>query len=342
MNGGEILCKIGYAKTSARRESNVPTLVIQIPCLNEEESLPITLQELPRQVEGFDTVLWMVIDDGSTDSTVEVAKNHGVDHILRIGGNRGLANAFRNGIREALRLGADVIVNTDADNQYQAEDIPLLTAPILAGEAEIVVGTRPISTTAHFSARKKVLQKLGSWVVRIASRTRVEDAPSGFRAISKEAAQRLNVFGDYTYTLETIIQAGWQRMRIISVPIRTNRDLRPSRLLKSISMYVRVSTITIIRSFVAYRPFHFFGISGLVTFLFGLLIGLRFLYFYATGDGNGHVQSLILTAVLLTTGFMLMMVALIADLISINRKLLEKVDQRLASLEEHNRSHNGE
>ena len=308
-------------------------LIIQIPCFNEEETLPITLQELPRSVDGFDQVLWLIIDDGSTDNTVMVAKQNGADHIIRVGGNRGLANAFRTGIAECLRLGADVIVNTDADNQYQAADIPKLTGPIVAGEAEIVIGTRPITTTEHFSFRKKVLQKLGSWVVRIASGTQVADAPSGFRAFSREAAMRLNVFGDYTYTLETIIQAGWQRMRIISVPIRTNQDLRPSRLLKSITMYVRASAVTIVRSFVAYRPFHFFGFSGLFSMFCGFLISLRFLYFFVTDGGSGHIQSLILASVFLSSGFLLLVIALLADLISINRKLLEKIDQRIHSLE---------
>ena len=314
-------------------------LIIQIPCFNEEKSLPITLQELPRKVAGFDEVLWLVIDDGSTDDTVRVAHEGGVDHIVRVGGNRGLANAFRTGITACLQLGADVIVNTDADNQYRAADIPKLTAPILAGEAEIVIGARPISTTEHFSKRKKILQKLGSWVVRIASATEVADAPSGFRAFSKEAATRLNVFGDYTYTVETIIQAGWQRMRIVSVPIQTNADLRPSRLLTSISMYVRASAVMILRSFVAYRPFHFFGVSGILVLGSGVLLGLRFLYFWFTVGGSGHIQSLILASVLLSSGFLLMVVALLADLISINRKLLEKIDRRLCQLEQNDPPH---
>ena len=285
-------------------------------------------------MDGFDTVEWLVIDDGSTDRTVEVARANGVDHVVRVHGNRGLANAFRTGIQASLDQGADVIVNTDADNQYCAADIPKLTAPVLAGEAEMVIGTRPITAIAHFSFQKKLLQKLGSWVVRTASHTPVADAPSGFRAFSREAAQRLNVFSDYTYTLETIIQAGWQRMRVVSVPIRTNADLRPSRLLKSITMYVRASAVTIVRVFVAYRPFHFFGIAGGLSVAGGLAIGLRFLWFYFNGQGTGHIQSLILTAVLLITGFLLLMVALLADLVSVNRKLLEKIDLRVAQIEE--------
>jgi len=312
----------------------MPKLVIQIPCFNEEETLPITLDALPRSVDGFDVVEWLVIDDGSTDRTVEVAREHGVDHVVRVHGNRGLANAFRTGIQASLRCGADVIVNTDADNQYCADDIPKLTAPVLAGQAEMVIGTRPISAISHFSLQKKILQKVGSGVVRAFSHTHVADAPSGFRAFSRDAAQRLNVYSDYTYTLETIIQAGWQRMRVVSVPIRTNADLRPSRLLKSIAMYVRASAVTMIRSFVAYRPFHFFGIAGVLSLAGGLALGGRFLWFYWSGHGGGHVQSLILTAVLLITGFLLVMVALLADLVSVNRKLLEKVDLRVAGLEE--------
>ena len=214
-------------------------LIIQIPCLNESETLAIALAELPRTVEGFDTVEWLIIDDGSTDNTAEVARASGVHHVVRHPVNRGLAEAFMTGIDACLALGADVIVNTDADNQYNGADIPKLTAPVLAGEAEIVIGARPISETEHFSWIKKKLQRLGSWAVRVASRTNVADAPSGFRAISREAAMRLNVFNAYTYTLETIIQAGRSNMRVLSVPVRTNADLRPSRLVKSISSYVK-------------------------------------------------------------------------------------------------------
>lgn len=309
-------------------------LIIQIPCFNEEQTLGITLDALPREVPGFDVVEWLVIDDGSRDRTVEVARAHGVDHIVTVPTNRGLANAFRTGLRAAVRLGADVVVNTDADNQYEARDIPLLTGPILAGEADVVVGARPILSTEHFSWRKKLLQKLGSWVVRIASKTEVADAPSGFRAFSREAAKRLNVFNDYTYTLETLIQAGHQRLVVKSVPIRTNADLRPSRLLKSISSYVRFSAITIIRTFVAYKPFRFFGVPGALLFLAGFGVGLRFLYYFLFVGGAGKVQSLILSAILVGAGFLLMVIALVADLISVNRKLLEKVDLRLADLEE--------
>jgi glycosyltransferase involved in cell wall biosynthesis len=236
-------------------------LIIQIPCLNEAETLAIALAEIPRAVAGFSTVEWLIIDDGSTDNTAEVARQNGVHHVVRHPVNRGLAEAFMTGIDACLKLGADVIINTDADNQYSGADIPKLKAPILAGDAEIVIGSRPISETEHFSWIKKKLQHLGSWAVRVASRTDVADAPSGFRAISREAAMRLNVFNAYTYTLETIIQAGQSNMRVISVPIRTNADLRPSRLVKSISSYVQRSLITILRVFVIYKPLKFFALS---------------------------------------------------------------------------------
>ncbi len=310
-------------------------LIIQIPCFNEEGTLGVTLDALPRSVPGFDRVEWLVIDDGSRDRTVDVALAHGVDHVVRVPGNRGLANGFRTGLRACVQLGADVIVNTDADNQYDARDIPSLVQPIVEGAADLVVGARPIVDTAHFSWKKKLLQRLGSFVVRVASRTSVSDAPSGFRALSREAAIRLNVFNDYTYTLETLIQAGQQRLRVVSVPIRTNADLRPSRLLKSIASYVRFSAVTIVRTFVAYQPFQFFGIPGLLSLVAGTGIGIRFLALYAAGDGQGHIQSLILAAILIGSGTLLVLLALIADLISVNRKLLEKVDLRVADLERH-------
>jgi glycosyltransferase involved in cell wall biosynthesis len=317
------------------QDSSVRKLIIQIPCFNEEKTLGLSLKELPREVPGFDVVEWLVIDDGSRDNTVQVALENGVDHIVRVPTNRGLANGFRTGLRACVQLGADVIVNTDADNQYCAQDIPKLTQPVLDGSADMVIGARPIATTEHFSWRKKMLQFIGSFVVRMASSTPVADAPSGFRAISREAAKRLNVFSDYTYTLETIIQAGHQRLRVVSVPIRTNADLRPSKLLRSISSYVRYSAITIIRVFVAYRPFSFFGIPGLLSFLAGTAIGLRFVAYYVSGDGSGHVQSLIFASVLLGGGMSLMLLALMADLVTVNRKLLEKVDARVADIEEH-------
>ena len=300
-------------------------LIIQIPCLNEAETLPITLTDLPTAVAGFDTVEWLIIDDGSTDATTAVARAHGVHHVVRHTRNQGLAKAFMNGLRAATDLGADVIVNTDADNQYCADDIPKLVAPILAGHADIVVGARPIATIEHFSPAKKFLQKLGSWVVRVVSRTDIPDAPSGFRAMSREAAKRLMVLNDYTYTLETIIQAGQRNMAIVSVPIRVNGDLRPSRLVKSIPGYIRRSIGTMIRIFVIYRPFRFFGMIGLTLLALGTLIGLRFMVFWLQGDSGGHVQSLILAAILLGAGFNTILIAFIADLLAANRKLLEDI-----------------
>jgi glycosyltransferase involved in cell wall biosynthesis len=303
-------------------------LIIQIPCYNEAETLPIALADLPREVQGFDTVEWLIIDDGSTDNTVSVAREHGVDHIISHTRNQGLARAFMTGLDACLMLGADVIVNTDADNQYNGADIPALVSPVLEKEADIVVGARPIENIGHFSPLKKLLQKLGSWVVRKVSGTDIPDAPSGFRAFSREAAMRINVFNEYTYTLETIIQAGQKNMAITSVQVRVNKDLRPSRLLKNISSYLFRSLKTIVRIFVVYKPFRFFMTLGLVSFSIGVLIGLRFLYFYITGNGTGHIQSLILASVLLGIGFQTILIAFVADLLAVNRKLLEDIKYR--------------
>ncbi|MFK3711183.1 glycosyltransferase family 2 protein [Leclercia adecarboxylata] len=308
-------------------------LIIQIPCFNEADTLAIALKALPRQVAGFDAVEWLIIDDGSTDDTVNVARQNGVDHVVKHAGNKGLAKAFMTGLDACLNLNADVIVNTDADNQYSAEDIPLLVAPILEHRAEMVIGERPISTIDHFSPVKKYLQKLGSWVVRVASNTNIPDAPSGFRAMSRATAQKLMVFNDYTYTLETIIQAGQKNITITSVSVRVNEDLRPSRLVKSISSYIKRSIITIVRIFIIYRPFRFFGTIGTVLFSAGFLLGLRFLYKYLTGDGNGYVQSLILASILMGMGFQTILVAFVTDLLSANRKLLEDLRFKVAQLE---------
>lgn len=304
-------------------------LVIQIPCYNEAETLALTLSMLPKKVPGFDTVEWLIINDGSTDDTVAVAKANGVDHIVSFPRNQGLARVFMAGLDASLKLGADVIVNTDADNQYDAQDIPLLVQPILDRKAELVVGARPISEIKHFPFIKKQLQKLGSWVVRLASNTDIPDAPSGFRALSRDAAMRLNVFNDYTYTLETIIQAGQKNMAIVSVPVRVNEDLRPSRLVKSIPSYLNKSIITIIRIFVVYKPFRFFLSLGLLIFISGFLIGLRFLYYYFIDGAAGHVQSLILASILLSIGFQTISVAFLADLLAVNRRLMEDVQYRL-------------
>jgi glycosyltransferase involved in cell wall biosynthesis len=300
-------------------------LIIQIPCYNEAGTLAVTLAELPRSVPGFDRVEWLIVDDGSEDDTVRVALESGVDHVVRHNRNRGLAQAFMTGLDACLARGADVIVNTDADNQYCAADIPKLTAPVLSGEVDMVIGARPIDQIAHFSAVKKLLQKLGSWVVRVTSRTDVADAPSGFRAISRGAAQRFVVFTEYTYVLETVIQAGQKNMVVRSVPVRVNADLRPSRLIKSIPSYIGRSILTIVRIFVIYRPARFFGTIALILFGAGFLIGLRFLVYYAMGDGRGHIQSLILAGILLTMGFQTFLMAFLADLMAANRKLIEDI-----------------
>lgn len=300
-------------------------LIIQIPCLNEEESLPVALAALPKEIPGIDSIEVLVVDDGSTDRTIEIARLHGVDHIVGFPRNKGLARGFMLGIQSALERGADIIVNTDADNQYNADDIPLLVKPILDGMADVVIGARPIGSVEHFTLVKKLLQKLGSAVVKVVSGTQVQDAPSGFRAFSRDAALRLNVFSKYTYTLETIIQAGQKNMTVMSVPVRVNPDLRPSRLVRSITGYVRKSITTIIRMFVVYRPFRFFMLMGALVFMAGVAVGGRFVYWYFQGRGSGMIQSLILAAVLLMMGYHTMILGFIADLLAVNRRLLEEL-----------------
>ncbi|GFE62162.1 glycosyltransferase family 2 protein [Geobacter sp. AOG2] len=307
-------------------------LVIQIPCYNEAETLPIAIKDLPREVAGFSDVEWLVINDGSTDDTVEIAKKCGVDHIISFTKNQGLASAFLAGLDACIRLGADVIVNTDADNQYVAADIPALVSPILAQKADIVIGIRPIDNIESFSLVKKVLQKLGSAVVRFVSKTDIPDAPSGFRAMSREAAMRINVFNNYTYTLETIIQAGQKNIAIISVPVKVNGYLRPSRLVKSLCSYISRSFVTIVRIFVVYKPFRFFMSVGIFLFSLGLMGGLRYLYYYITVSGAGHVQSLILSSILLGIGFQTILTAFLADLLAVNRRLMEDVQYRVKKL----------
>lgn len=303
-------------------------LIIQIPCFNEAATLPIALNALPQRIEGIDEIEVLVINDGSSDDTVAVAKQCGVHHVVGFTRNQGLAKAFMLGLRSAVALGADIIVNTDADNQYCADDIVLLVKPILEGRADMVIGARPISAIEHFSFVKKFLQKLGSWFVRTMSKTNVMDAPSGFRAITREAACSLNVFNNYTYTLETIIQAGQKNLQIVSVPVRVNGDLRPSRLVRSIPAYVRKSIITVFRIIVVYRPFRFFVMVGSAFFLAGLGVGLRFLYYYLSEHGSGRIQSLILASVLLMMGVQIGMMGFIADLLSVNRRLLEDLEAR--------------
>lgn len=308
---------------------NKVKLVIQIPCFNEEKSLPVTLNSLPKTVKGVDEIEIVIINDGSKDKTVEVAQSLGIKHIVQMPHNCGLARAFVAGLNKCLSLGADIIVNTDADNQYCADDIEKLVGPILSGEADIVIGSRPVSNIEHFSPLKKFLQKLGSGVMRLISSTNVEDAPSGFRAFSRTAALQLNIFDNYTYTLETIIQASAKGLEIKSVPIRVNPDLRKSRLVSNIFDYVRRSLFTMIRMFIIYRPFRFFAIISSLFLIFGTILGLRFLYYYFFATGTGHVQSLILSAILLITGVQVMVIALFSELFSINRKILEDIQRRI-------------
>ena len=308
-------------------------LIIQIPCFNEEQTLSAALADLPREIEGIDKIEWLVIDDGSTDETVNVAKRNGVDHIVSHPKNLGLAKAFMTGLSTCLELGADIIVNTDADNQYRADCIPDLIHPILEGKAEIVVGARPIDEIEDFSPIKKFFQKLGSWTVRLVSGTNIPDSPSGFRAISNSAARQLNVFNSYTYTLETIIQAGQKDIPITWVPIRTNEYMRPSRLVKSIPSYITRSMVTVFRIFVVYKPFRFFMGVGSAILLGGTLIGLRFLYYLFTESGEGHIQSLILSSILVGIGFQTVMGAFLADLLSVNRRLLEELQYKSRQLE---------
>ena len=308
-------------------------LIIQIPCYNEAETLPVALDALPKSVTGFDKVEVLIINDGSTDDTVKVAEKWGVDHIISFKKNQGLAKVFMAGMEACIKLGADVVVNTDADNQYQATDIPKLTQPILEGKADMVIGARPISEIQHFSFFKKMMQKLGSWVVRKASATDIPDAPSGFRALSREAMMRINVFNDYTYTLETIIQAGRKNMAVVSVPVGVNEDLRPSRLVKSIPSYIKISIITIIRIFIIYKPFKFFFFFGSLSLIPGVLLGIRWLIFLFLGTDRTRLPSLILTAILILTGVFFYFLGVIADLISVNRKILEENQYRLRKSE---------
>lgn len=308
-------------------------LIIQIPCYNEEQTLPVTLNDLPQKINGIDIIEYLIINDGSTDGTVETAKENGVHHVVSFKNNQGLAKGFMAGIDACLRLGADIIVNTDADNQYCGADIEKLVKPILDGQADMVIGERPINDIEHFSLIKKKLQKIGSWTVRVASRTNIPDAPSGFRAYSREAALKLNVLSEYTYTLETIIQAGRKNMAITSVPIRTNGELRESRLFRSMGAYIKRSVFTIFRIFMMYKPLKSFTLIGSTVFLLGLLLGARFLYFYFSGNGSGHIQSLIFAAVLLMLGFQTGVIGLQADLIAANRKLLEDIQYRVRKME---------
>jgi len=308
-------------------------LIIQIPCYNEAETLEIALNDLPKHIDGIDEIEYLIINDGSKDKTVAVAKKWGVNYVVNFKNNKGLAKGFLAGLDAAVRNGADIIVNTDADNQYSGDDIEKIVRPILEGKSDIVIGERPIDETEHFSPLKKKLQHLGSWVVRKASRTNIPDAPSGFRAYSREAAMRMNVVNEYTYTLETIVQAGRNKMAISSVPINTNPELRESRLFKSMFGYVKKSMLTIVRAFIMYRPLKFFASLGMLSILGGIIIGGRFLYFWLQGSGGGHIQSLILASMMVVVGVQTIVVGLQGDIIAANRKLLEDIQYRVKRLD---------
>jgi glycosyltransferase involved in cell wall biosynthesis len=304
-------------------------LIIQIPCYNEAKILPKTLLELPKAINGFDSIEILVIDDGSTDNTAKIARDHGADHIVHLSRHLGLAQAYSNGLEASLRLGADVIVNTDADNQYKAEDIEKLIRPILQGTAEMVIGDRGVQTQPHFPPHKRALQAIGSRVVSATAGFPIPDATSGFRAITRKVALETMVLSNYSYTLETLIQAGAKKVRVSFVPIKTNPPERPSRLFRSIRDYLVHSTVTIMRSFAMYRALRIFSVISALMLLAGGVIGGRFIFFYLQGEGSGMVQSLILAAVFLIVGFVTFLIGLIADLVSFNRKILEEVLYRL-------------
>jgi glycosyltransferase involved in cell wall biosynthesis len=308
-------------------------LIVQIPCYNESKTLPDTLQAIPRKISGVDSVEVLVIDDGSTDDTYEVALSNDADHVHRLPRNIGLAGAFLAGLEASLSHGADIIVNTDADNQYRGEDIPLLLEPILSGRADIVVGDRGIKTLRTFSRSKRVLQQLGSRVMQLASGVKTPDATSGFRAITRDAALRTIVQSEYSYTLETLIQAGARRMAVEYVSIRTNPLTRPSRLMSSITNYITQSSATILRAYTMYRPLRVFSIFGILLLVGGAILGIRYLYFFLMGEGAGHIQSVILAAVFWIVGFQVLLIGLLADLIGFNRKILEEALYRLRRME---------
>ena len=314
--------------------SNKPLkLIVQIPCYNEAQTLPVTLKALPRQLPGIDLIEYLIIDDGSTDNSAEVALECGAHHVVRLNHHVGLAGGFMAGLEACLENGADVIVNTDADNQYQAEDILGIVTPILTGQADIVVGDRGVATLSAFSPIKRILQRMGSWIITQASGLKTPDATSGFRALSREAAMRTLVLSEYSYTLETLIQAGARKMAVAYVPVRTNPQTRPSRLMRSIPHYLTQSSTTILRAYTMYRPLRVFMALGIILIIAGLILGIRFLYFLFLGQSGGHVQSLILAAILMIIGFQTLLIGLLADLIGFNRMILEELLYRLRRLE---------
>jgi glycosyltransferase involved in cell wall biosynthesis len=308
-------------------------LIVQIPAYNEEKTIAQTLRDLPKRIDGITSIETLVIDDGSSDRTVEAARKAGATHIVELRNHRGLSAAFVAGIDAALRLGADVIVNTDADNQYAGSDVARLVAPIVRGSAEVVVGDREVSKSPHMSGLKRMLQRMGSWAVGLASGVKIGDVTSGFRAFSREAAMQINVFNPFTYTLETIIQAGNRNLGVMTVPVRTNAPTRPSRLYRGIGTYLRKSIATMFRIYTTYRPLKTFFAIGSLLLLAGLILGARFIWFLSQGERGGHVQSLILAAVFLITGFHTLLIALLADLIAVNRRLSEEVLIRVKKLE---------
>jgi glycosyltransferase involved in cell wall biosynthesis len=313
-------------------------LIIQIPCYNEAESLPETLVALPRQIDGIDIIEILIIDDGSNDNTSGVARRFGVDHIVRHRTNRGLAAAFQSGINKALAEGADIIVNTDADNQYEGQDICKLVAPVLAGEADIVVGDRGVRDNAHFGPFKRLLQMFGSATVKRLSNTQITDAVSGFRAISRAAAQKINITSSFSYTTEMLIQAGRKRMAVVSVPVRTNGAIRPSRLFKSVPQFITNTGATMIRSYAMYNPLKVFVLAGLGLFMLGALPIVRFIWFFINGEGDGHLQSIVIGGSLMTLGVVAVMFGAVADLVGRNRQLLEQTLERLHRVEDTLRS----
>jgi glycosyltransferase involved in cell wall biosynthesis len=326
-------CALGYCVQASLGNSSAMKLIIQIPCFNEAEQLPQTLADLPRNLDGFDEVEWLVIDDGSTDETVAVAREHGVDHLVRLTNNKGLAAGFQAGIDTALKLGADVIVNTDADNQYYGPDVARLVRPILEGKADMVVGDREVSGIEHFSPLKKTLQRLGSWVVRRASSTDVPDTTSGFRAYNREAAIQMMVVSKFTYTLETIIQAGKLLVAVEHVPIRTNPKTRESRLFPSMGSYVRRNAVSIFRIYAQYEPLRVFWSLALVIGLASIAVWIRFAVSYVEGNGKGHVQSLILGAVLFIAAVVLWALGVIGDLLAAQRIMTQRTFERVRRIE---------